>query len=260
MSCQPRSQAGMTIVELLVVISVSAMLMTVVTGFALNFWGHTVTLSADQGTLVSRFNVSTYLNKMIGQGYGFVNQNDIPDNNTGKVDPAIASGKYWLPIHAVPSTISMGATGTITPLLYFRKPSIDTAKNIIVNGSVPYEDNYILYLDGSSKQLRARMLANPSAPGNATKTTCPPNVATTSCLADSVVSDEVSSIGLRYFSRSGNTINFTSITDPQTGNYIGPDYPSVEIVELTINYYHKAQFHNATNTTTQTIVRVALRN
>lgn len=251
---------GVTLVELLVVMTVSFALMGVITGFALNFWGHTVTLSGDQATVVSRLNVSTYLNKFIGQGYGFVNQNDIPDNNTGKPDPAIASGKYWIPIHAVPGTTNMGASGTITPLLYFRKPSIDSTKNIVLNGNTPYEDNYILYLDGSTKQFRSRALANTTAPANATKTSCPPATTTTACPSDAVISDDVSSVGLRYFSRSGNPINYTSITDPLSGAFIGPDYPSVEIVELTINYSKKAQLHNASNTTTQTIVRVALRN
>lgn len=253
-------QAGLTIVELIVVMSVSFGLMSVITGFALGYWGNTVTLSNDQSSLVSRFNVSTYLNKFIGQAYGFVSQNDIPDNNTGNPDPAIASGKYWLPIHAVPGLVPMGAPGTITPLLYFRKPSVDTSGNIVLNGAIPYEDNYILYLDGSSKQLRSRALANTNASSNQIKTSCPPAVATTACPADAVVSDDVTGISMRYFSRSGNTIDYTSITDPLTFKYIGPDYPSVEIVELTVKYYRKAQLHNALNTTTQTVVRVALRN
>ena len=255
-----QDQAGLTIVELIVVMTVSFSFMTVITGFALGYWGNTVTLSNDQGSLVSRFNVSTYLNKFIGQAYGFVNQNDIPDNNTGKPDPAIASGKYWIPIHAVPGLVSMGAPGTITPLLYFRKPSVNTSTNIVLNGAIPYEDNYILYLDGTSKQLRSRALANTSALSNQIKTSCPPAAATNSCPADAVVSEDVSGVSLRFFSRSGNTIDYTSITDPITLQYIGPDFPSVEIVELTVKYYRKAQLHNALNTVTQTVVRVALRN
>ncbi|MBC7707883.1 hypothetical protein H7Y63_01535 [Polaromonas sp.] len=254
------NQAGVTVVELLVVMMVSFSLMTVITGFALSFWGNTVTLSNDQGTLVSRFNVSTYLNKFIGQGYGFITQNDIPDNNTGKPDPAIVSGKYWMPIHAVPGNIPTGANGTITPLLYFRKPSINTSNNIVMNGAVPFEDNYIIYLDGTTKQLRSRALINTTAPANRNLTTCPPSAATASCPADAVISDDVSAVALRYFSRSGNTVDYTSITDPVSLKYIGPDYPSVEIVELTVKYYRKAQLHNALNTVTQTVVRVALRN
>lgn len=253
-------QAGVTLVELLVVISVSFGLMTVITGFALNFWGNTVTLSGNQSSLVSRFNVSTYLNKMVGQSTGFINQNDIPDNNTGAPDPAIVSGKYWVPIHAVPTTIIMGAAGTTTPLLYFRKPSVNSSKNIVMNGAIAYEDNLILYLDGTTKQMRVRTLSNSGARANQTLTSCPPSMASSTCPADAVVSDDVSAVALRYFSRSDNTIDYTSITDPLTLNYIGPDYPSVEIMELTVKYFKKAQLHNAVSTITQTVVRVALRN
>lgn len=255
-----RQQSGLTIVELLVVMVVSFAMMTIVTAFALNFWGHTVTLSNDQSTLVSRFNVSSFLDKMIGQSTGFVTQNDLPDNNAGAADPAIVSGKYWIPIHAIPNTTTMGPNGTITPLLYYRKPSIDTSKNIVMNGAIPYEDNTILYLDGSTKQLRARTIKNTSAPANTTITSCPPAIASISCPADAVLSEDVSAVGLRYFSRSDNLIDYSSITDPVTSQFIGPDYPSVEIVELTIKYYKKAQLHNALNTVTQTVVRVALRN
>ena len=260
MSHQQPQQAGVTLVELLVVMSVSLGLITVITGFALNFWGNTVTLSGDQATLVSRLNVGSYLNTVVGQSTGFANQNDIPDNNTGAPDPAIASGKYWVPIHAVPKTIAMGPTGSISPLLYFRKPSINTSNNIVLNGSIPYEDNIILYLDGSTKQLRSRVLRSNSAPANKTLTSCPSSTASTTCPSDVVISDDVSAVSLRYFSRSGNLIDYTSITDPITLQYIGPDYPSVEIVELTIKYYKKAQLYKAANTTTQTVVRVALRN
>ncbi|MDL2341721.1 MAG: hypothetical protein QFB87_01415 [Patescibacteria group bacterium] len=254
------NQSGVTIVELLIVMSVSVSLMTLVTAFALNFWGNTVTLSGDQATVVSRLNVSTYLNKMISQGNGFVTQNDIADNNAGAPDPAIAAGTYWVPIHAKPGTTTMGAAGTIKALLYLRKPSINTSKNIVLNGAIPYEDNLIIYMDGTTKQLRVRTLANTGAAANASRTSCPTNKVTSSCPADAVISDDVSSVGLRYFSRSGNAVDYTSITDPVTATYIGPDFPAVEIVELTVKYYRKAQLHNALDTTNQTIVRVALRN
>ena len=55
-------------------------------------------------------------------------------------------------------------------------------------------------------------------------------------------------------------IDWTSITDPLTGAYIGPDFPSVEVVELTINLGRKAVIKGAQDTSNQTIVRVALRN
>ena len=251
---------GVTLVELLVVISVSFAMMGVVTAFALDYWKNTTTLSGDQATLVSRLNASTYLNSLIGQSTGFVSQNDLPDNNSGVPDPAIVSGKYWIPIHAVPAATTMGAAGIITPLLYFRIPSTDASKNFIFNGAIPYEDNLILYMDGTTKELRSRKLINTGAPGIQGRTSCPPALASNACPADAVVSENVTAVSLRYFSRSDNLIDYSSITDPTTMQYIGPDYPSVEIVELTIKYFKKAQLGNAVNSASQTVIRVALRN
>lgn len=254
------NQSGLTIVELIVVMSVSFAMIGLVTGFALNFWGNTVSLSNSQNTLVSRLNASDYLHKSIGQATGFVNQNDIQDNNTGAPDPAIVSGKYWVPVHAIPGLIPIGAAGSTQPVFYYRQPSINTTKNIAMNGKIPYEDNVILYMDGTTKQLRSRVLANTSAPANQARTTCPPVTVTASCPADRVIADDVTGVNLRYFSRSGNLIDYSSITDPVTMKYSGPDYPSVEIVELTVKLFRKAQLYRAADTTTQVVIRVALRN
>jgi prepilin-type N-terminal cleavage/methylation domain-containing protein len=254
------NQTGLTIVELLVVISVSSILMTVVTAFALQYWGNTTALSTAQGSLVSRLNASDFLANSINQASGLIRQNDLPDQHPGVVDTSNSAGTYWEVIHAVPGSITMGPSGTIKPLLYYNRPSVNDAKNIILNGTQAYQDDVILYLDGTTNQLLARTIANGNATSNRLRTTCPPAVATTSCPADTVVSDDVSSVNMRYFSRSGNLIDYTSITDPTSGGYIGPDFPSVEIVEFTINLSHKTQLHSATTITNQTVVRVALRN
>ena len=115
-------------------------------------------------------------------------------------------------------------------------------------------------MNGTNKQLLLRTLANPNATGDKFKTSCPANLATTSCPADRILGTDVSSVGLRYFSRSGNTINYTSITDPNTGNYIGPDFQSVEVAEVTINFYRKSTLKGGRDTSNQVIVRVAMRN
>ena len=129
-----------------------------------------------------------------------------------------------------------------------------------MNGSIPYEDNVILYMNGSTKQLLARVVANPYASSNRARTSCPAAVATLSCPKDTVIADDVSSVSMRYFSRSGNTIDYTSIVDSSTGEYIGPDFPVVEVVEFNLKLTKKAQLHNGADTINQTVIRVALRN
>ncbi len=251
---------GLTIVELLVVIIVSGTVMGVVTSFALHYWANSATLQSDQETLVSRLNSGDYLRQAISSASGLIIQNDLPDTHTGKVDPADGTGNYWLPIHAVPGTTLMGNSGTITPLIYFNRPSINTSKNIILNGSTAYQDDIILYLNGATKQLLARVIANSFASNNRAKTSCPAALATTSCPADTVIANDVAAVTTRYFSRSGNTIDYTSIVDQSTGAYIGPDFPSVEVVEFNLQLLRKGRVHNGGNTSNQTVIRVALRN
>ena len=73
---------------------------------------------------------------------------------------------------------------------------------------------------------------------------------------------------MRYFSRSGNPINYQSLVaiDPNTGlpydptEYIGPDFTSVEVVEFNLHLYVKATIHGTQDTTNSTTIRVAIRN
>lgn len=253
-------QRGLTLVELLAVIIASSLIMMTVTAFGLNFWASTASVQSSEDTLVSRLNAGDYLRDAINSASGLINQNDLADSHAGDPDPSDVSGTHWVVIHAVPGTINMGTSGTITPVVYFNRPSVDTSKNIILNGAVPYQDDVIIYMNGSTKQLLARVVANPDAPNNRAKTTCPSAYATQSCPQDTVISNNVSAIDMRYFSRSGNTIDYSSIVDPNTGAYIGPDFPSVEVVEFTVKLSKNKQLYKAANTANQVVIRVALRN
>lgn len=253
-------QAGFTVPELISVMAVSALFSGLIIYFAFQYWRSTATLSNDLETFSSRLTAGDRLRESINASSGLIVQNSIADDNTGDPDPAIPSGDFWVPLHAVPVTVAMGASGTYTPVLYFRSPSINTSGDIILNGVQPYEDEFVLYLDGTSKQLRMRVLANASAPSNRSTTTCPAGLETTSCPIDRLIADNISSIALRYFSRSGNLIDYTSIIDPIGGGYIGPDMPTVEVAELTLYIFKKSTLQGGADTTSQTIVRVALRN
>ena len=255
-----KHQAGFTIVELVIVMLVSSLLIGVISGFALNYWGRTIALNTAQSTLISRLNAGDYLRNDINSASGLITQNNLADPNVGAVDPADGTGTHWLIIHAIPTTITNGASGSITPLVYYNRPSVNSSKQIIMNGASPYEDNIVLYLDGTSKQLLARTIANGFAPSNRARTSCPKALVSSSCPADIVVAENVANMRMRYFSRSGNPIDYTSITDPLTLAYIGPDYSSVEIVEFTLNLFKKAELRNAADAQNQTVIRVALRN
>jgi type II secretory pathway pseudopilin PulG len=253
------SQSGYTITELLIVMIMTTIFTMIIMVFTFDLWRTSANQIASSETLVTRFNASDTLREEIGTSSGLIIQNSIADSHTLVADSSIPGGNYWLPIHAIPGNKPVGTSGTYTPLIYFMRYSLDSSKQYIMNGTQPYQDEYVLYLDGTTKTLMQRNLANPSATGDRLTTTCPPTQASPSCPADKTIASDITSINTRYFSRTGNLIDYTSITDPDTGEYIGPDFPAVEVVELTLNLSKKANFSGTNATQNSVVIRIALR-
>jgi type II secretory pathway pseudopilin PulG len=254
-----KHSAGFTLVELMIVMVMTVMFSGLIITFFLDLWGSTATLENDSETFVSREDAGDALRDAFNAATGLVNQNAIADSHTNNPDPSIAAGTYWTPLHAIPGTTSMPASGT-TPVMYFEAPSVDSSRNFIMNGAQPYRDDFVLYLNASTHSLMLRSLANPGATGDRIQTSCPPAQATAICPADRTIASDISSVSKRYFSRSGNLLDWTSITDPLTGLYIGPDFTSVEVLEITLNLHRNSTLHSGAATSNQTIVRIAFRN
>ncbi len=254
------SEAGFTIPELLSVLAVTVIFTGLIMSFAISFWRSTAVLQTDNETYVSRLSAGDIIRDTLNESAGLIIQNSIADNNTLAPDPLITNNKYWNPVHAVPGNITNGASGSYTPVIYFRRPSVDASKNVILNGLVPYEDEYVLYLNGTNHQLLMRILINSAASGNGRRTTCPNSNSSNACPADRIVAENIDSVDTRYFSRSGNLINYQAVVDPTTGAYIGPDFPSVEVLELNLHTYKRSTIKGGNDTTSQTVIRVALRN
>lgn len=254
-----QTQRGMTIVELLVVMVVTSLFVSLILYFGMQYWRHSAAMESDLSTFVTRLNSQDYIRETLGTSSGLINQNSIPDANAHVSDP-INGNTYWFPLHAVPQNITAGNPGDYTPVLYFRRITIKTDGSVAMNGTQPYEDEYVLYLDGSSKELRSRTLANPNVANNKLLTSCPPDSATSSCPADKTLLDHIDSIDTSYFSRSGNNIDYASIIDPVTMLPIGPDFPVVEAVQFTLNVRAKPLFQKSDSTINATVIRIALRN
>lgn len=253
-----KNEDGFTIPELIVVMSVTSIFVGLIVFFTFSYWRYGYLMEADFDTLTTRLNAGDYFREAIGSSSGMITQNSIPDPNSLDPDTSISGGEYWVPIHAIPGNIPVD--GTISPVIYYKQPSKNSAGEILMNGVQPYEDEYVVYLDGAAKQLKVRSLANPDASGNRLKTSCPPALVTTDCPADRTIATDVASIDLRFFSRTGNLINHASIVDSTTGALIGPDYPVVEVLELTLNITKKPIFQKTNATVNSNIIRVALRN
>ncbi|MBX4197414.1 type II secretion system GspH family protein [Candidatus Saccharibacteria bacterium] len=253
-----KTGAGFTLPELLVTIILAGFFSSLILYFTFNYWQYGYLLQADENTLTTRLNASDVLREEIGTSTGLIIQDGIADTRANAPDPN--NNQYWLPIHAIPGNKPAGASGTYSPLIYFKRYSLDTSGNYIMNGSQPYEDEYVLYLDGTNRALMQRTLVNPDVTTDKLKTSCPPAVANSACPADKTIATDLASVDMRYFSRVGNLIDYTSIWDPNTNSYVGPDFPVVEVVEFTLNLTKKPTFQKTFATSNSTIIRIALRN
>lgn len=255
-----KDEQGLTLVELLVVISLSGLFTGLLLFFMISYWRYGLLLESDLDTLTTRLNAGDFIRENLNQASGLIVQNSLQDNNTLNPDPGYSPAYYWLRIHAIPGTISVGSTGTFTPVIYFKRPSITTSGSIAMNGTQPYEDETVFYLNGSTKSLMARNIANPAVINNRLKTSCPQSLASVSCPADRTIAANLSSIEMRYFSKTGNLIDYTSSYDSSTNTYTGPDFPVVEVVEIKVNLAKKPVFQKTNATQNSAIIRVALRN
>ncbi len=255
----PRSESGFTLVELVNVIAASVIFVALILYFGISYWRYSSLLEADLTSFGSRLDVQDVIRELVGTSSGLILQNSIPDPNANNPDP-VAGSNYWITEHSVPGNIAVGGSGTTTPLLYFRHISINTSKTIAMNGSAPYEDEYVLYLNGTTKQLMLRTLANPNVSNNKAVTSCPPTLATATCPADKTLLSDVASVDTTYYSRSGNTIDWHSLFDNNINSYAGPDFPLVEALQYDFHIQKKALFQTSTSTFSETIIRIALRN
>lgn len=253
-------QSGFTLPELMVVIFISGLFSGLLLFFMISYWRYGLLLESNLDTLTTRLNAGDFLRDNLNPASGLIIQNSIQDVNASNPDPAIVPANYWVPIHAIPGPIVMPAPGLTVPVTYYKRPSIDTSNVIILNGAQPYEDEFILYLNGTTKSLMSRSLANPDAPGNRLRTSCPESLATAACPADRTVATDLSQIDMRYFSKTGNLINYTSSYDTVNDVYTGPDFPVAEVIEFKLNLVKKPGLQKENATFNSTVIRVALRN
>ena len=155
---------GFTLIELLIVIVMTSFFTSLIMYFTFNYWRYGTYIASDLDTFVTRLNANDVLRELISTSTGFVTQNSIPDTNTQ--NPMTVGSSYWILQHAIPGNVSVGASGTTTPVLYFRRYSLTPSGAFIFNGTQPYEDEYVLYLNGTTKQMLLRSIANTSATGN----------------------------------------------------------------------------------------------
>ncbi len=263
---------GFTLVEMLIVVIMTSIISIIIFTLGYQYLKQAAALNAQTNFYGDRLNVADYLRSNIGLSTGLINQNSLPDNNRLVADPADTTGTLWRPIHSIPSVFGNGTD--ITPIAYYSQNAMSTSNAMIMNGTIPYQNEFVIYHDGPSSELRVRSLGNTSATNNKTITTCA--VAVSGCPKDKVLLTGVKTIEMRYFSRSGDDIDFRSSCDPdiycsggtpatclQTTPYTGCnglDFSQVEVVQFEIKVSKPIESDVNYNMFNTTVIRIALRN
>lgn len=266
-------QDGFTLVEMLIVVIMTTVLSMIIFAMGYQYLKQAASLNARSNFYVDRLNVADYLRQNIGLSTGLINQNSLDDSDPLVPDPADGTGTRWLPIHSIPG--SFGTTTDITPIAYYSQDALASDGTAIMNGTAAYQNEFIMYHHGPSSELRIRSLANPLATGNVTQTTC--TTAVSGCAKDKVLLTGVQTVEMRYFSRSGEDIDFRSSCDPdvyycagntpagceQTSPYTGCnglDFSQVEVIQFKLKVRKVIESDANHSIYNSTIIRIALRN
>jgi prepilin-type N-terminal cleavage/methylation domain-containing protein len=185
-----RLQAGFTIVELMIVVSVLAIIAVVFMGMATSFFVVINRNNHLQEMTVSSQNLIRSTVESIRFGDGVRQTNQITDAN--------APGSGW--------NTSNTAFVIIIPV-----PALDADRNYIIDPDTgsPYMNELVYYKDGLT--LMKRTLANPDAAGNLLHTSCPENLATTSCPADIEMAQYVKSMVFTLYDQNAAQTSSTSL-------------------------------------------------
>lgn len=182
------NQAGFTLVELVVAISVMAIVGVTFIGMVANYFV-VITRNnelADMTIQSQNLLRSTVENVRLGDGILLSNQISDPNAPNGG----------W-------------NTSNSNFVIVLQVPALTTANQYITNPSTgsPYMNELVYYKSGTT--LLERKLANPSASGDSFETTCPPASASASCPADPTLATYVSSMTFAMYDQDA-----ASTTDP----------------------------------------------
>lgn len=221
MSANKVGETGFTLVELVVVVTVMAIVGVVFLGLVANYYV-VITRNSELSdmTLMSQNLLrSTIENIRLGDGVRQTNQVN---------DPNAPSGGW--------------STSVSNFVIIIAVPAVDSSHNYIIDPDTgsPYMNELVYYKNGST--LMERRLANPNATGNTMVTTCPPNLASASCPADVQLASYVNSMTFTLYDQ-----NAVTTSDPS----------QARSVNITLNMQRNAPGNPLNLTTT---MRVTLRN
>lgn len=252
-------QAGYSLVEMIVVLVMTGIIATIIFAVSYQYLKNAASLESRSNFFSERITLSDFIRQNIGYSTGLQNQNGVADDAPLIVEPSDTTGKHWVILHAIPGVKKTSEAQPVVPLIYYTMDALDRNRKIIANDSQAYQNDYVMYLYGAPpSELRVRTLASPDAPDNIAKTSCLNQTPT--CSKDKVLLTGVESVTMKYFSRAGETIDFTNATDPITGEYMGLDFENVEVAEFHVKVKKPIESDKNHFMYNTTVVRIAIRN
>jgi type II secretory pathway pseudopilin PulG len=181
---KPNRQAGFTLVEAIIVITLLAVIGVTFLGFAANYFvvinrtNHLQEMTIDSQNLLR----TTVENIRLGDGV----------RQTNQISDANAPSGGW-------------TTSNSSFVIIIAVPAVDTGHDYIIDPDTgsPYMNELVYYKNGST--LMERKLANPDATGNSFRTSCPRNMASVSCPADPVLAHYVKSMTFTMYDQNAAT-------------------------------------------------------
>ena len=168
-----KQQAGFTLVELLITLSIITILSISLFAIIINDYAVMTRTNISLDMAVDSQNLLRVTVESLRYGAGVRQTNTIADSN--------APPGGW-------------TTNNANFVIIIAVPVLDSSKNYIIdtNTGNPYLNELVYFKSGST--LIQRTLANPDATGNSLKTSCPENLANASCPADKKLTDNVKSM------------------------------------------------------------------
>lgn len=187
------NQAGVTIVELLVVIGMASVLLLTFTTIGIYLYGDTVrsSLYAQLGT-----ESQTVLRSVVEE----LRQSSSVRTANANADANAPSGGW--------------TTSNSNLILIISTPAVDTANNFILNNDTgnPYQNEIVYFTNGTN--LYKRIIADAAATGNAEKTTCPQVSASSACPPDIQMTNNFKSLNFIFYDQD-DTVT-TTIPDARS--------------------------------------------
>lgn len=166
-------QAGFTLVELVLSITIMTLMMTAIIGVSTYYFAQITRNAVMTDMTVDSQNLLRTTVENLRDGAGVRQTNTISDPN------APAGG--W-------------TTSNTNFIIVLAVPATDSSHNYIIDPDTgnPYNNELVYFKSGST--LMERVLANPAATGNTLQTTCPTSLATDSCRPDKFLTENVDSM------------------------------------------------------------------